>query len=305
MTWWSRWRRFCSPSELRQLGVLGINARNARYVLPNNDRRRYPRVDDKRITKSICLENGIRVPETYAIVSRNGDIRDIDEVLCDRESFVIKPARGSGGRGIMVIAQRSEDGQAFQSPSGNGVMLDEIRHHLSTTLSGLYSLGGHLDAAIIEQRLTVHPVFDAISVGGTPDIRVILYRHEPVMAMTRLPTSASRGRANLHQGAAAAGINIATGVTLGGVCQNQAIDVHPDTSVRIDGVAIPHWNELLDQSVRLSRAIGLGYLGIDFVVDANGGPTVLEANARPGLAIQTANRAGLRHVLEKIDRMPA
>src|SRR5207244_8889482 len=42
---------------------------------------------------------------------------------------------------------------------------------------------------------------------GIPDVRVVLYRDEPAMAMLRLPTRASNGRANLHQGGIGAGID--------------------------------------------------------------------------------------------------
>lgn len=42
---------------------------------------------------------------------------------------------------------------------------------------------------------------------------------------------------------------------------------------------------------------GLGYLGADFVLDKERGPVLLELNARPGLAIQIANRSGLRRRL--------
>ena len=44
---------------------------------------------------------------------------------------------------------------------------------------------------------------------------------------------------------------------------------------------------------RLSHALQLGYVGVDIVLDANYGPMVLEANARPGLNIQIANNQGL------------
>ena len=42
---------------------------------------------------------------------------------------------------------------------------------------------------------------------------------------------------------------------------------------------------------------GLGYLRADIVLDRLRGPMLLELKARPGLAIQVANQAGLRHRL--------
>lgn len=38
---------------------------------------------------------------------------------------------------------------------------------------------------------------------------------------------------------------------------------------------------------------GLGYIGVDMVLDEEKGPLILELNARPGLNIQIANDCGL------------
>jgi alpha-L-glutamate ligase-like protein len=298
-----RVRRFWGwPSELRQAGVLGMNSRNCEYVLPRNPRCYYPRVDNKLLTKKFAEARGIPVPETYAVIRRHGDIRRFPELLGDRQQFVIKPCQGSGGRGITVVASR--DAEACVTPSGNRIGHIDVRYHLSTLLSGLYSLGGQPDQAIIEQRIIKHPVFEHVAVDGTPDVRIILYRCIPVMAMVRLPTRLSRGRANLHQGAVAAGIDLAKGCTFGGVCQNRAICAHPDTRAPIAGIGVPCWDRLLEASMKLADALELAYLGVDFVLDVEHGPVVLEANARPGLAIQIANRCGLRRRLEWIDRQP-
>lgn len=298
-----RWKRLWAwPSALRRAGVLGMNARNCAYVLTANRRCFFPRVDNKLITKRICHERGIPVPDTYAVIARQGDIRRFPDLLGDRSDFVIKPCAGSEGRGITVVVGR--DGESCLTASGNRIAHADVRYHLSTLLSGLYSLGGQPDQAIIEQRIAKHPVFERVAIDGTPDVRVILYRCVPVMAMVRLPTRLSRGRANLHQGAVAAGLDLATGRTLGGVCRNRTIEAHPDTGAAIAGLCVPEWDRLLDASMRLADALELAYLGVDFVLDVNQGPVVLEANARPGLAIQIANRRGLRPRLECIDRQP-
>ena len=76
---------------------------------------------------------------------------------------------------------------------------------------------------------------------------------------------------------------------------------HPDTGVAIARRVLPQWEETLDIAVRLAQAIGLGYIGVDIVLDQTQGPVVLEANARPGLAIQIANRKGLLTAIREID----
>jgi alpha-L-glutamate ligase-like protein len=287
------------PSRLRELGILGMNRRNAEFVLPGNPRAHYPRVDDKLKTKAICEKAGIPVPTTYAVVEWMGDVRRFAEMIGGRRDFVVKPTRGSGGRGIVVVTDRL--GDSFVTAGRKTMSGDQMRYHLENALSGLYSLGGQHDKVIVEQRIVRHAVFEHIAVGGTPDVRVIVYRGVPAMAMVRLPTNASRGKANLHQGAAAAAIDLATGTTFGGVWHNRAVANHPDTGAPIAGVELPEWPALLSAAMRLADALEMNYVGIDFVLDARLGPVILEANARPGLAIQIANRCGIVNALRRIE----
>lgn len=293
-TFWvrtTRRRLLARPWELRKHGVLGINRRNIEYLFSLNARRLYGLVDDKIITKSLCAEIGVPVPQTYAVINRFGAFKALAATIGQREEFVVKPARGSAGRGILIIVGR--DGGNLRTANGETISLNDLKYHVSTSLSGLYSLGGRPDRVLVERRIVLHPAFENLAVGGTPDVRIIVFRGEPVMAMLRLPTKASRGRANLHQGAAAAGIDLDTGTTFGGVCCNRATTIHPDTGAAIDGVSIPYWSRMLEIAGSVSRAVKMGYLGVDIVLDDNHGPLLLEANARPGLSIQIANRCGL------------
>ena len=285
---------------MRARGVLGINARNADYILLHNERRHYARVDDKIVTKGFAKRAGVAVPTTYAVIERQGDVRRFASLVENHPEFVLKPARGAAGRGIMVVT--GHDGRDFTSASGESQPLGDVQAHISTTLSGLYSLGGRFDRVLVEQRIERHPVFAPVVYRGTPDVRIVLYRGVPVMAMTRLPTKESRGRANLHQGAIAAAIDLATGVTSGGVRKNRTVSHHPDTNEPIRGFAIPFWDTILEGAQRLAEHLELGYIGVDYVVDANLGPVVLEANARPGLSIQVANQRGLLPRLEFVDK---
>src|SRR5262249_46190583 len=97
------------------------------------------------------------------------------------------------------------------------------------------------------------------------------------------------------------GVDLATGLTHHAVLRNRACERHPDTGLPVVGRRVPYWREVLDMSRRAAEAVGLGYVGIDIVVDAGEGPMLLEANARPGLAIQIANGIGLAPRLAEID----
>src|SRR5207245_8174788 len=116
----------------------------------------------------------------------------------------------------------------------------------------------------------------------------------------RLPTEASNGRANLHQGGLGVGVELSSGITHHAVQKNRLVDCHPDTGMPVLGLKVPHWRAVLDMARRVAEAIELGYLGVDIVVDAEAGPMLLEANARPGLAIQIANGRGLAPRLRAI-----
>ena len=295
---------FGTGKQLRQAGVLGLNRRNAEFIMSLNPRRLYPRVDDKTMTKQLALDAGMAVPELYGMISSQGDVRKIGEIVHDHESFVIKPAHGSGGDGIVVIVGRGKRKRdAFRQADGLLITQSELQHHISNIVGGQYSLSGDRDTALVEYCVKFDPIFAEVSYQGVPDIRVIVYRGYPVMAMVRLPTRTSSGKANLHQGAVGAGIDVHTGQTLSGVLLNDVVDEHPDTGAIISGLEIPHWDVILESAARGYEVTGLGYLGVDIVIDRELGPLILEMNARPGLNIQIANRSGLAARTEHVDRI--
>jgi alpha-L-glutamate ligase-like protein len=292
---------FGVAKRLRRLGMMGIGQRNAEYVLLHNPRKFYPRVDDKLITKRLAIEAGLPVPELYAVVREEHEIEELHEILKPHDQFVVKPAHGSGGDGILVITGRR--GDKYRRSNGNLMPREEFEHHLSNALSGLFSLGGHPDHLLVEYCVQFDPIFDQVSYKGVPDIRIIVFLGYPVMAMIRLPTRLSDGKANLHQGAIGVGIDIPSGKTKRGVWGTEIIREHPDTEHSIVGLQIPRWEELLAMASRCYELSGLGYVGVDFVLDRNLGPLILELNARPGLAIQMANGNGLLHRLKKVEAL--
>lgn len=277
---------------MRRRGVMGINCRNADFVLKYNDRRYYPLVDDKIITKESAIMNQINVPEMYGVIESENGIKNFRKIVGDRTDFVIKPAQGAGGDGIMVIADRFDE-YRYKTVSGNLITLDEIEYQISSILTGLYSLGGMRDRALIEYRVKSDPVFRSISYEGVPDIRIIVLKGYPVMGMLRLPTRQSGGKANLHQGAIGVGVDLKEGITLDGTWFNDIITKHPDTNNEVSGVKLPQWEEFLRLATGSYELCHLGYIGVDMVLDEEKGPLVLEINARPGLNIQIANDAGL------------
>ena len=283
-------------SKLKKSGILGMNRRVGEFILPYNPRHLYPLVDNKVLSHQKALEFDLPSPDLYFVVGSFGDLRHLKTWLKDLDSFAVKPAHGAMGNGVLIVegVRWQEDGEPLIINSRqNEMALSDFSYYLSGILSGLYSLNGQPDQIIFQEKLKIHPVFSDFLVSGIPDIRVICFRGFPAMAMLRLPTKMSRGRANLHQGGVGCGLNIKTGRVTFGVTQNRVIDHHPDSNRKLSELILPHWDEILLLSARCFEAVGMGYLGVDVVLDPDKGPLLLEINARPGLAIQTANLEGL------------
>jgi alpha-L-glutamate ligase-like protein len=136
-----------------------------------------------------------------------------------------------------------------------------------------------------------------------PDIRIIVFRGYPVMAMLRLATHASDGKANLHQGAVGVGLDLENGSCLNAVQFAEKLSCHPDTGRPLKDISIANWREILLLAARCCDMTGLGYIGTDLVLDKERGPQLLELNARPGLAIQIANGVGLLPRLRHIETL--
>lgn len=292
---------FAAVRNLKRGGVLGINRRNARYIMAHNPRQLYPLVDNKVRTKQLAIKHGLPVPELYGVISTQHDAAHLPLFLEDKKSFVVKPASGSGGNGILVINSRRDN--RFGAIGGGWYSEAEIDHHISNVLTGMYSLGGLPDQAMLEAMVHFDPCFAEVAYQGVPDIRIIVFQGVPLMAMLRLPTRMSQGKANLHQGAIGVGIHLPTGKTVNGVFGNHIVSEHPDTGTKIAGMVIPCWQRMLEISATAFEMTGLGFLGVDLVLDESRGPLMLELNARPGLNIQIANQSGLATRLKAVEQI--
>jgi alpha-L-glutamate ligase-like protein len=285
--------------RLRDRGILGMNRRNAEFILDANSPKAVALADDKLQLHRLCVALGVPTPAIFTVIDKLADARRIPDLLVGRDDCVIKPARGLAGRGVLVLTHRQ--GFAFRAANDQIMTRLELRDHVAEILSGSFSLGGRADVALLQERIRVHPVFEPIAAGGVPDVRVIVFRGEPAMAMLRLPTRASAGRANLHQGGLGVGIDLEAGITCHAATANRPMRRHPDTGADLIGRPVPDWPLALELSRRAAAAIGLRFLGVDLVLDPRHGWLVLEVNARPGLTIQNANSRGLLARLRSID----
>ncbi len=291
---------FDYAQKFRQAGILGMNARNYYVISKHNKRSLYPLVDDKVQTKTLADSININTPHKIGVIEHQYEVKDLLKIVAGHSEFVIKPAHGSQGKGVLVIKQYADD--KFTTSSGKVLGFKEVYQHVSNVLSGLYSLGGQYDVALIEELVHFSDAFADYSYQGIPDVRLIIYKGYPILAMMRLATKESDGRANLHQGAVGVGLDIRTGKAVRAVLHNMPVEIHPDTGVDLMTLQVPFWREHLLIGSQAYEMTGLGYMGADIVLDSERGPMMLELNARPGLAIQIANGRGLKQVIKKVDK---
>ena len=153
MNWFQTMReRYAHPGALSKIGVLGMNRRNVSYISRYNPRHLFPLVDDKLQTKELALEAGVKVPDLIGVISEQHAVKELSQILQRCSSgFCIKPAHGSGGKGIMVITRQSEEG--YRKSNGQFATISDLERHVSNILAGLFSLGGRADVAIIEDLI--------------------------------------------------------------------------------------------------------------------------------------------------------
>lgn len=284
--------------QLRRKGVIGINARNVSLINPLNHRRDMQLVNDKTLTKQLAEKAGIPTPKFYGALTTSRECKKLPYVLNPETGGAIKPARGTQGKGIMIVQGKVENG--WQLANGRIVDEDELIFHAINLTSGMFSLAGQPDTVLVEERVVYDDVFRHVTYEGVPDIRVIVLKGIPIAAMLRLPTSKSDGKANLHRGGVGAGLDIATGQTMSAMIGEHPISHHPDTNAPLIGLQVPHWKTILEMATRAYDVTGLGYLGADIVLDRHNGPLLLELNARPGLSIQIAMGTGLKPFVDQV-----
>lgn len=287
-----------------------MNSRNLDYIRPYNRKKAKALADDKILSKRVLKRGGIPVPKLLAKIRTAEELENFDWSSLP-SGFALKPNRGYGGGGILVVygrkkAAKNDDPENPTSPvwiksDGSKVTVEDLKSHILNILDGAFSLANMPDIAFFEERLTLLKLFKPYAYKGIPDIRVIVFNRIPVMAMLRLPTKESGGKANLQQGGIGVGIDLATGVTTTAVLgKGNIIDYVPGTRMLLSGIRIPYWKDILLLAVKSQEVSGMGFLGADVAIDRERGPVFLEINARPGLSIQVANLSGLKERLERI-----
>lgn len=288
--------------------ILGLNARSQQFAYKYNTKRGKNIADSKIQTNKALKLAKVAHPHIYKKFTDPRDVLGFDWGSLPGK-FALKPSRGMGGEGIIVVKRRITNKQILKTDgrpiwittNKERITADDLKLHTLDILEGAYSMGNVPDVAFIQEYVGRAEAFRKWAYRGTPDIRIIVFNKIPVMAMLRLPTKESGGRANLHQGALGVGVDIATGITTRAIWHGEEIVFKPGTERALRGIKIPDWEKVLETAIKAQEASHLGYVGVDIVIHPEKGPMVLELNAQPGLQIQLANGEGLKKRLERVE----
>lgn len=279
--------------------ILGMNARYKYTKLNPGNAKQYG--FSKLKTKELLKENTIPSAEIYYIFTSNKSLDAINWATIPTP-FVIKPVSGSAGKGVWIIKSKVPNKLEWLNQDGELFTETDLNLHVSNILDGEFSTWGSEHQALVEEMIVAHPSLAKYAYRGTPDLRVIVFNSVPVMAMMRIPTPESEGKANLDKGAIGLGIDMATGVTTYGVRgKSEFISHFPNTKKKVNGILIPLWTQALEIAVKAANAAGFMFMGADMFIHPEKGPMIVELNGFPGLSIQLANRTGLKRRLDRVE----
>jgi alpha-L-glutamate ligase-like protein len=283
--------------------VLGRNERNLKYIRPYNLKKAKKIADNKLLTKHYLQKAQIPTPTLLAVIKDHKDLKkfDFDKLP---NSFVVKPVSGLEGGGIEIFYNRDKDNNWIKADKSK-VSKEELYNHIEEILEGKYSLHQTPDMVFFEERVKLHKRFRYHTYKGAPDVRVLVFNNIPIMSYIRFPTRESKGKANMAMGAIGTGIDMASGTTTFSVHgkgrggKGTPIEFVPGTKIRLAGLKIPYWDRILQYAIEVQKVTELGFAAVDFLIDRELGPVVVEINARAGLSGQIANHDGLAWRLKK------
>src|SRR5689334_3502700 len=132
--------------------ILGLNARSQLYLTPLNKPKARRIADSKLLMFRTFRKAKVPTPLVYKKFKIPKDVFDFDwETLPD--SFALKPSRGFGGEGIIVVKKRAktEKGQKIKSTwittQRKRIGIEDLKLHVLDILEGAYSMKNIPDVA--------------------------------------------------------------------------------------------------------------------------------------------------------------
>lgn len=243
-------------------------------------------LDDKLIYADV-IGQWLPTPKNMALIQKgelmpldpDNRLRSADDLLeyCNRSNgLVLKPIWGNRGQGIIKLESR--DDRFFVN--GSSVEVYDVRNLVR-------ELDNYIAVELVQQATYASQIYP----DATNTIRIITME-DVERGDYFVPAAVHRfGAANLRvdnwsRGGLSSKVNLEDG-TLGPAVRHprhtrgQLVwhEVHPDTSMPINGVVVPQWEKIVDELLSAVREIGvIKYAGWDVVV-GEGTFWVIEGNS--------------------------
>ncbi len=205
---------------------------------------------------------------------------DFMEAVAAGGSFVIKPARGGMGVGLLFI--RSEGGKLLVNGSAKSqAELDHLLNHLEY----------HLCYPFVEQ----HSVLRTFYPDSVNTLRVAVHvgkdgRPALLAPVLRVGSSISAPIDNFCKGGMLAEIDEASGVCGRALRRSvngkvEWISSHPESGAQVSGVALPYWQELKQDIISFhAKYPAFDLVGWDVLIGPDG-YHIIEGNHNPDLRL--------------------
>lgn len=278
--------------------LLWQNARNLDYIREYNTKFAKRLADSKLKTKDFLKAKWVSIPETLFVFKKHEELSL--EIFDNLEApFVVKPNGGFWGKWILIFNKKDASWN-YITNTNKVYNKKELLDHFSDILDWFYSLSWNRDKVVVEKKIELWEEIELLWKYWLPDIRVITFNMVPIMAMLRVPTAESHGKANLHAWACWVWIDIWTW-KLTYITKHSKIVKSVPGIWDVRGIEIPDWDKILTLAVKVQQITNIWYLGCDIVLDKKDGPLLLEMNIRPWLEVQVANMSPLKDRLERVE----
>ena len=116
--------------------ILGINARNLLYIQPSNTKKALRIADHKLLAKRILKEAGLPVPQTYGVIRSRQELAQFNWDILGK-SFALKPNRGLGGEGILIVYGRKKNNpETWVKADRSKISKEDLENHILNILDG-------------------------------------------------------------------------------------------------------------------------------------------------------------------------
>ncbi len=278
--------------------LLGQNARNLNYIKGYNTKIAKKLADSKLKTKEFLKINSVAIPETISILE---NVFDLSESIFEKLTppFVVKPNGWFWWKWILIISKISSDWNYITNDE-KIFSKTKLLDHFRDILDWFYSLSWNRDKVLIEKKIELDEEIELLWKYWLPDIRIVVFNMVPVMAMLRVPTQLSNGKANIHAWACWVWIDIWTWKLTYITSYSKIIKSIP-WIWDVRWLRLPWWDKALALAVKAQQITKIWYLWCDIVLDKSKWPLVLELNIRPWLEVQMANLSALKDRLKKVE----